>query len=55
MQKLSTVLSVALLALSSAGAYADSSCDTVKMADPGWSRSVMVILSAPAGVDISIM
>ena len=37
MRKLSTVLSVALLALSSAGAYADSSCDTVKMADPGWS------------------
>jgi glycine betaine/proline transport system substrate-binding protein len=37
MQKLSTVVSVALLALSSAGAYADSSCDTVKMADPGWS------------------
>jgi glycine betaine/proline transport system substrate-binding protein len=37
MQKLSTVLSVGMLALSSAAAYADQSCETVKMADPGWS------------------
>ncbi|MCU1762885.1 choline ABC transporter substrate-binding protein [Pseudomonas sp. 14P_8.1_Bac3] len=37
MQKLSTVLTVGLLALGSASAYADQSCDTVKMADPGWS------------------
>ncbi|MET0777070.1 MAG: choline ABC transporter substrate-binding protein [Pseudomonas mandelii] len=37
MQKLSTVLTVGLLALGSASAFADQSCDTVKMADPGWS------------------
>ena len=37
MQRLSTVLTVGLLALGSASAYADQSCDTVKMADPGWS------------------
>ncbi len=37
MQKLSTVLTVGLLALGSASAYADQSCETVKMADPGWS------------------
>ncbi|WP_095194505.1 choline ABC transporter substrate-binding protein [Pseudomonas sp. Irchel 3A7] len=37
MQRLSTVLTVGLLALSSASAYADQSCETVKMADPGWS------------------
>lgn len=36
MQKLSTVLTVGLLALSSASAFADQ-CETVKMADPGWS------------------
>lgn len=37
MQKLSTVLTVGLLALGSASTYADQSCETVKMADPGWS------------------
>ncbi|MGE8099244.1 choline ABC transporter substrate-binding protein [Pseudomonas fluorescens] len=37
MQKLSTVLTAGLLALSSVSAYAEQSCDTVKMADPGWS------------------
>ncbi|MGF6205611.1 choline ABC transporter substrate-binding protein [Pseudomonas frederiksbergensis] len=36
MQRLSTVLTVGLLALSSASVYADQ-CETVKMADPGWS------------------
>lgn len=36
MQKLSTVLTAGLLALGSASAYADQ-CETVKMADPGWS------------------
>jgi len=35
MQKLTAV--VGMLVLSSANAYADTSCDTVKMADPGWS------------------
>ena len=35
MQKLTVVLG--LLALSSAHVYADASCGTVKMADPGWS------------------
>jgi glycine betaine/proline transport system substrate-binding protein len=37
MQRLSTVLTAGLLALSSVSAYAEQSCDTVKMADPGWS------------------
>ncbi|VVO26686.1 choline ABC transporter substrate-binding protein [Pseudomonas fluorescens] len=37
MQRLSTVLTVGLLALGSASAFAEQSCDTVKMADPGWS------------------
>ncbi|PTR21703.1 MULTISPECIES: choline ABC transporter substrate-binding protein [unclassified Pseudomonas] len=37
MQRLSTVLTVGLLALGSASAFADQSCETVKMADPGWS------------------
>lgn len=37
MQRLSTVLTVGLLVLGSASAYADQSCETVKMADPGWS------------------
>jgi glycine betaine/proline transport system substrate-binding protein len=37
MQRLSTVLTVGLLALGSASVYADQSCETVKMADPGWS------------------
>ncbi|VVM94137.1 hypothetical protein PS645_02940 [Pseudomonas fluorescens] len=37
MQKLSTVLTVGLLALGSASAYAEQGCETVKMADPGWS------------------
>ncbi|MCU1737734.1 MULTISPECIES: choline ABC transporter substrate-binding protein [unclassified Pseudomonas] len=37
MKKLSTALTVGLLAMSSLSAYAEQSCDTVKMADPGWS------------------
>lgn len=37
MQRLSTVLTVGLLTLGSASAFADQSCETVKMADPGWS------------------
>ena len=37
MQRLSTVLTIGLLALGSASAFADQSCETVKMADPGWS------------------
>ncbi|CAH0123940.1 choline ABC transporter substrate-binding protein [Pseudomonas brassicacearum] len=37
MQKLSTVLTAGLLALSSVSAWAEQSCETVKMADPGWS------------------
>ena len=37
MRKLSTVVTVGLIALSSASAFAEQSCDTVKMADPGWS------------------
>ena len=36
MQKLSTVVSAALL-LSATHVYADARCETVKMADPGWS------------------
>jgi len=35
MQKLTAV--VGMLVLSSANAYADTRCETVKMADPGWS------------------
>lgn len=35
MQKLTVVLG--MLVLSSANVYADASCETVKMADPGWS------------------
>ncbi|MBC3254601.1 choline ABC transporter substrate-binding protein [Pseudomonas paralactis] len=35
MQKLTVVLSI--LALGSANVYADARCETVKMADPGWS------------------
>ncbi|KPA89757.1 choline ABC transporter substrate-binding protein [Pseudomonas sp. RHF3.3-3] len=37
MKKLSTILCAGLLAASSLGAHADPTCDTVKMADPGWS------------------
>ncbi|WP_339420485.1 MULTISPECIES: choline ABC transporter substrate-binding protein [unclassified Pseudomonas] len=37
MQKFSKVLTVGLLALGSATAFAEQRCDTVKMADPGWS------------------
>ncbi|MEO6677481.1 MAG: glycine betaine ABC transporter substrate-binding protein, partial [Pseudomonas sp.] len=37
MRRLSTAVTVGLLALGSASAYADQSCETVKMADPGWS------------------
>ncbi|WP_454844204.1 choline ABC transporter substrate-binding protein [Pseudomonas lini] len=36
MQRLSTVLTVGLLALGSASAFAEQSRGTVKMADPGW-------------------
>ena len=35
MQKLSVI--VGMLVLGSANVYADTSCETVKMADPGWS------------------
>lgn len=37
MRKLSTALTIGLLALGSASAFAEQSCETVKMADPGWS------------------
>lgn len=37
MIKLSTTLAVGFIALSSVSAYAEQSCSTVKMADPGWS------------------
>ncbi|MBV4461106.1 choline ABC transporter substrate-binding protein [Pseudomonas sp. COR58] len=37
MVKLSTIVTVGLLALGSAQAWAEASCETVKMADPGWS------------------
>ena len=37
MRKLSTVVTVGLIALGSTSAFAEQSCDTVKMADPGWS------------------
>ncbi|KAB2520085.1 glycine/betaine ABC transporter substrate-binding protein [Pseudomonas fluorescens] len=37
MRKLSTAVTVGLIALSSASAFAEQSCETVKMADPGWS------------------
>ncbi|WP_323167202.1 choline ABC transporter substrate-binding protein [Pseudomonas atacamensis] len=37
MRKLSTAVTVSLIALSSASAFAEQSCETVKMADPGWS------------------
>ncbi|MHC8408804.1 choline ABC transporter substrate-binding protein [Pseudomonas sp. Hz4] len=37
MRRLSTAVTVGLLALGSASAHADQSCETVKMADPGWS------------------
>ncbi|WP_223630486.1 choline ABC transporter substrate-binding protein [Pseudomonas atacamensis] len=37
MRKLSTAVTVGLIALSSAQAFAEQSCETVKMADPGWS------------------
>lgn len=37
MRKLSTALTIGLLALASASAFAEQSCETVKMADPGWS------------------
>ncbi|MGV8888924.1 MAG: choline ABC transporter substrate-binding protein [Pseudomonas sp.] len=37
MRRLSTAVTVGLLVLGSASAYADQSCETVKMADPGWS------------------
>ena len=37
MMKISTLLAAASLAIASSGAYADTSCSTVKMADPGWS------------------
>ncbi|MBH3442010.1 choline ABC transporter substrate-binding protein [Pseudomonas moraviensis] len=37
MRKLSTAVTVGLIALSSTSAFAEQSCETVKMADPGWS------------------
>ncbi|WP_085630367.1 MULTISPECIES: choline ABC transporter substrate-binding protein [unclassified Pseudomonas] len=37
MVKLSTIVTVGLITLSSAQAWAEASCETVKMADPGWS------------------
>lgn len=37
MQKLSTVMTAGLLVFGSASAWAEQGCDTVKMADPGWS------------------
>lgn len=37
MMKLSTTLAVGFMALGSVSAYAEQSCSTVKMADPGWS------------------
>ncbi|WP_226500707.1 choline ABC transporter substrate-binding protein [Pseudomonas sp. MWU16-30322] len=37
MRKLSTALTIGLLALGSGSAFAEQSCETVKMADPGWS------------------
>ncbi|WP_085638728.1 MULTISPECIES: choline ABC transporter substrate-binding protein [unclassified Pseudomonas] len=37
MVKLSTIVTVGLISLGSAQAWAEASCETVKMADPGWS------------------
>ncbi|MFO2465393.1 choline ABC transporter substrate-binding protein [Pseudomonas sp. 15FMM2] len=37
MMKLSALLGAGLLAVSSDSAYAEQACETVKMADPGWS------------------
>ncbi len=37
MRKLSTAVTFGLIALSSTSAFAEQSCATVKMADPGWS------------------
>jgi glycine betaine/proline transport system substrate-binding protein len=37
MRKLSTAVTVGLIALSSASAFAEQGCEIVKMADPGWS------------------
>ncbi|MFJ4195626.1 choline ABC transporter substrate-binding protein [Pseudomonas sp. NPDC089534] len=37
MVKLSTIVTVGLITLGSAQAWAEQSCETVKMADPGWS------------------
>ncbi len=37
MQRLSTVVSATLMLLASAPAWAETGCETVKMADPGWS------------------
>lgn len=37
MMKLSTTLAVGFMAFGSVSAYAEQSCSTVKMADPGWS------------------
>jgi len=37
MQRLSTVVTAGLLMLGSVSAWAEQRCDTVKMADPGWS------------------
>ncbi|WP_432754819.1 choline ABC transporter substrate-binding protein [Pseudomonas sp. WMBT8] len=52
MQKLSTIVSAVLL-LSATHAYADTRCETVKMADPGWSD--IAATNAIAGVLLSGM
>jgi len=46
--KLSTTLAVGFMALGSVSAYAEQSCSTVKMADPGWSD--IAATNAIAGV-----
>ena len=48
MMKLSTTLAVGFMALGSVSAYAEQSCSTVKMADPGWSD--IAATNAIAGV-----
>jgi len=48
MIKLSTTLAVGFMALGSVSAYAEQSCSTVKMADPGWSD--IAATNAIAGV-----
>jgi glycine betaine/proline transport system substrate-binding protein len=48
MMKLSTTLAVGFMALGSVSAYAEQSCSTVNMADPGWSD--IAATNAIAGV-----